>query len=180
MEQQLVPISRFLSYLLRHRPEAEGLSMDEHGWIVIADLLAAQGAKKMGLTQAVLTLIVAENDKQRFEVNEEGDKIRARQGHSKPVSLGWRPVKPPDFLYHGTSSHAISSIRLDGLLKRHRLHVHLSPDAVTAKLVGARHGRPVVLVIRAGEMHKKGIDFFLSGNGVWLTESVPPQFIDFP
>jgi putative RNA 2'-phosphotransferase len=179
MEQRLVAISKFLSYVMRHDPESQGLSMDEHGWVLIEDLLASPGSRKRGITRDVLDHVVAENEKRRYEVDEDGIMIRARQGHSVPVESDWKAVTPPDRLYHGTTSRVVSSIRAEGLLRGTRHHVHLSADAATAKNVGTRHGRPVVLVIRAREMHERGHAFFLSGNGIWLTESVPPEYIDF-
>jgi putative RNA 2'-phosphotransferase len=180
MEEQYVRTSRYLSYLLRHHPEAEGLSMDEHGWIRVADLLESPGAMQRGITCTTLAHVVAENDKQRFEFSEDKQRIRARQGHSRRVESDWNIATPPEFLYHGTVASAVSSIREVGLRKRSRQHVHLSPDAASAMKVGARHGRPVVLMIRAQEMHAKGYEFFVTGNGIWLTETVPPEFIYFP
>lgn len=173
-------MSRFLSYLLRHRPEAEGLSMDDHGWVAVQDLLSTRGARQRDLTNTLLAQVVTQNDKQRFEFDADRQRIRARQGHSRAVSLGWTAVNPPEYLYHGTSSRAVSAIRQVGLQKRGRHHVHLSLDAATAEQVGARHGWPVVLVIRAQAMHQTGHAFFVSSNGVWLTERVPPAFIRFP
>ncbi len=180
MEQQLLRMSKFLSYILRHRPEAEGLVMDEHGWVIVADLLSTPGAKKRGLTQEILARVVAENDKQRFEFDSAGRRIRARQGHSRAVNLGWEAVSPPEYLYHGTSCHTVASIRRFGLQRRSRHHVHLSADPATAKAVGARHGLPVVLTIRAMEMDQAGHKFYFSANGVWLVDAVPPEFIVFP
>jgi len=166
--------------VLRHHPESEGLAMDGHGWVLIAGLLRSRGARARGLTRAVLERVVAENEKQRFEVDESGGRIRARQGHSVAVQLDWKEAIPPDRLYHGTATHALASIRAEGLRKGTRHHVHLSLDAATARRVGARHGRPAVLVIRAKEMREQGYRFFVSSNGIWLTEEVPPDFIDFP
>ena len=180
MNERLVRISRFLSYILRHHPEEEGLSMDEHGWVRVHELLAAPGARRRHVTDFCLREIVEDNDKQRFEFSEDGLRIRARQGHSRPVESDWKEVPPPDRLYHGTAAHHLPSIRREGLQKRGRHHVHLSPDAATARGVGARHGSPAVLAIRAGDMRDAGHAFYLSGNGVWLTETVPPEFIDFP
>jgi putative RNA 2'-phosphotransferase len=154
--------------------------MDEHGWVGVEDLLATPVAVRRGMTRAVLARVVAENDKQRFEFDETGERIRARQGHSRLVEGDWVAVEPPECLYHGTSMEALASIREQGLLQRKRLHVHLSPDAGTAAAVGARHGTPVVLVVRSRAMREAGHQFFLTGNGIWLTNSVPPQFIDFP
>jgi putative RNA 2'-phosphotransferase len=170
----------FLSYLLRHHPETEGLSLDEHGWAIIDELLATRGSQKHGLTHDLLERVVAENDKQRFEVDDNWTRIRARQGHTLAVKLDLKEAPPPDFLYHGTASCNIPSIQKNGLHRGKRHHVHFSLDPASAQTVGSRHGRPVVLRIRALEMHQHGHQFFLSGNGVWLTESVPPEFIDFP
>jgi len=180
MEQQLVRISRFLSYVLRHHPEAEGLSMDEHGWVMVDALLSTRGARKRCMTQDLLAHVVAENDKQRFEFDDSGDRIRARQGHSRAVEIGWNTAVPPEYLYHGTSIHAIPSIREQGLQKRNRHHVHLSVAPETAKNVGARHGQAVVLTIRTKEMYEAGHQFFISANGIWLVDAVPPEFIEFP
>lgn len=123
---------------------------------------------------------MAENDKQRFEVDDNWTRIRARQGHSLSVTLDLNEAEPPDHLHHGTAARNVPSIRTNGLRKGKRHHVHFSLDPVTAKTVGSRHGRPVVLTIRAKEMFEQGAQFFLSGNGVWLTENVPPEYIDFP
>lgn len=154
--------------------------MDEQGWVNVEELLSTRVAQKRGMTRSLLGRIVSENDKKRFEFDQTGERIRARQGHSRAVDLDWRAVTPPQYLYHGTSSRAIPSIREVGLQRRGRHHVHLSQDVDTAKKVGSRHGYPVVLVIRSGEMDDAGHEFFLSGNGVWLVDSVPPQFIEFP
>ncbi len=124
-----------------------------------------------------LEAIVAGNDKRRFAFDDSGAKIRASQGHSVPVELGYEPATPPEILYHGTVRKFMASIRADGLVKGARHHVHLSSDKVTASKVGGRRGAPVVLVVKAGTMHRAGHVFFLSGNGVWLVDRVPPQFI---
>jgi putative RNA 2'-phosphotransferase len=180
MKRRLIRISKFISLLLRHPPEAEGLSMDEHGWVSLEALIATAGAKRRGITRDLLARIVADNDKKRFEFDEDGRRIRACQGHSRAVDLNLKLVDPPTYLYHGTSFHAVSSIRKTGLQKRNRRHVHLSLDAAAAMQVGARHGPPVVLTIRAAEMHQSGYEFFVSNNGIWLVDSVPADFIDFP
>ncbi len=180
MEGRLVRMSKFLSYVLRHHPEAEGLTMDDHGWVGVEELLSAPGAKQRGITRDLLSQVVAENDKQRFEFDEARQKVRAQQGHSRAVEMDWAVAIPPEYLYHGTAEQAVSRIREEGLLKQSRQHVHLCLDHGTAMKVGARHGRPVVLAIRAREMHATGHKFYVSGNGIWLTENVPPQFIDFP
>lgn len=128
MKQRLVKLSKFLSYLLRHHPESEGLALDEHGWAVIDELLAMKGSRIRGLSRAVLDRVVAENDKQRFEIDETGTKIRARQGHSLPVRLDLQEAVPPEYLYHGTASRHLASIRAHGLHKGSRHHVHFSLD----------------------------------------------------
>jgi putative RNA 2'-phosphotransferase len=170
----------FLSYLLRHHPETEGLSLDEHGWAVIDEMLATKGSRKHGLTRDLLERVVAENDKQRFEVDDNWTRIRARQGHTLAVRVDLKEAIPPEFLYHGTASRNLPSIRKNGLHRGKRHHVHFSLDPASAKNVGSRHGRPVVLRIRTREMHEDGHQFFLSGNNVWLIESVPPEYINFP
>ncbi len=125
-------------------------------------------------------LSLSQMTRRDFPIAKTDKKIRANQGHSIDVNLGYEPVKPPELLYHGTAVGSVKSILQNGIKKGRRHHVHLSPDAVTAKKVGARHGRPVVMVIRAQKMHQVGHQFFVTSNGVWLTEIVPPEFIDFP
>lgn len=173
-------LSRFLSYVLRHNPDAIGLTLDRQGWAKVDELLERARAAGVPLDRATLRRVVAENDKQRFALSPDGERIRARQGHSIPVDLGLPPVQPPEFLYHGTARPNLPSIRRQGLLRGKRHHVHLSPDEATALQVGRRHGEPVVLRIRAGEMHRDGYRFYLTENRVWLTEHVPPRYIDFP
>ena len=173
----LVRLSRFLSRVLRHDPASIGLTLDAQGWAEVDALLA--GAQRAGvpLTRELLQQVVAENDKQRYALSDDGARIRARQGHSIPVDLGLAAVEPPDRLYHGTADRFVAAIRRDGLLPRKRNHVHLSPDEATATRVGARHGRPVVLTIAAGQMYRDGHAFYLAENGVWLTDRVPPKYI---
>ena len=173
-------LSRFLSYVLRHNPDAIGLTLDRQGWAKVDELLERARAAGVPLDRATLRRVVAENDKQRFALSPDGERIRARQGHSIPVDLDLPPVQPPEFLYHGTARRNLPSIRRQGLLRGKRHHVHLSPDEATALQVGRRHGEPVVLRIQAGEMHRDGYRFYLTENRVWLTEHVPPRYIDFP
>jgi putative RNA 2'-phosphotransferase len=165
--------SKRLSYVLRHRPDSVGLTLDEAGWVPVEKLL-----KTLGLTRAQLKAVVAGNDKQRFAI--EGDRIRASQGHSVEVDLGLEPVAPPGRLYHGTVARNLDSIRDKGLVKGARHHVHLSADARTAAKVGARRGRPVVLEVDSAGMAEAGFVFYRSANGVWLTDSVPPSFLTGP
>lgn len=174
----LVSTSKFLSLVLRHQPEVIGLILDDSGWADIDTLIRLSQAHKP-LTRALIEQVVEENSKQRFAISEDGRRIRANQGHSIEVDLGFVPVMPPTLLYHGTATRFVDAIRREGLVKRSRQHVHLSADADTATAVGARHGKPAVLIVRAGEMAAAGHAFFRSENGVWLTDAVPVGFIDF-
>jgi putative RNA 2'-phosphotransferase len=178
MTDPIVATSKFLSFVLRHRPDAIGLVLDETGWADIDDILRL-APPEQGLTRERIERAVAENDKQRFAISADGRRIRARQGHSIEVDLPLPAVAPPARLYHGTATRFVESIRREGLLKRDRQHVHLSADTDTATRVGARHGAPVVLIVHADAMAAAGHAFFLSENGVWLTGTVPAAFIDF-
>lgn len=173
-------LSRFLSYVLRHKPDAIGLSLDARGWVSVDALLAAMAAHGRTATFDELAHVVATNEKKRFALNGDRTKIRASQGHSVRVELAYSPQRPPGSLYHGTVERFLDGIRSQGLTRQRRHHVHLSGDAETAATVGARRGTPVVLKIDAGGMHAGGHVFYLSENGVWLTERVPPAFIAFP
>ena len=170
-------ISKFLSFVLRHQPGMAGLSLDQEGWVEVEALLA--GAKRAGIaiTREELLRIVATSDKQRFALSENNRRIRANQGHSLPIDLGLEPSEPPAVLFHGTVDNAVLSILTMGIEKRSRQYVHLSPDVDTALKVGARHGRSVVLRVNASAMHAVGHRFYLSNNGVWLVDSVLPQFV---
>jgi putative RNA 2'-phosphotransferase len=169
-------LSKTLSYWLRHAPEAAGLSLDDAGWTPVEMVRAALARE--GLDPAALEQVVAESDKQRFELSEDGARIRARQGHSITVDLEWPEATPPEHLYHGTVARFLDAILAEGLKPMARHHVHLSPDAETATRVGARRGVPVILRIAAGEMARGGAIFRLSSNGVWLADTVPPEFIE--
>ncbi|WP_055698755.1 MULTISPECIES: RNA 2'-phosphotransferase [Streptomyces] len=176
-EQRTVKVSKYLSKHLRHQPERIGLTLDENGWVEIDALLAAAAAHRFPVTRAELDHVVATNDKRRFAV--EGGRIRAQQGHSVDVDLGLPPATPPAYLYHGTVAARLAAIRAEGLRPMNRHAVHLSPDRETATRVGARRGRPVVLPVDAGAMHRDGHVFRVSGNGVWLTDAVPPAYLRF-
>ncbi|MFE7262691.1 RNA 2'-phosphotransferase [Streptomyces sp. NPDC057592] len=176
-ERRTVKVSKYLSKHLRHQPERIGIALDANGWVPIDTLLRAMARNNVPLTRAELDHVVAANDKQRFAV--ENGRIRASQGHTVPVDLDLPPAEPPAYLYHGTVGHALDSIRNEGLRPMARTHVHLSPDRETATRVGARRGRPVVLSVDAGAMHRAGHTFHVSANGVWLTASVPPEFLRF-
>jgi putative RNA 2'-phosphotransferase len=176
-----VRLSKLLSYALRHHPEALGVELDAHGWTSVDSLLAGLAKHGEAVSREELTEIVRTNTKQRFAVSEDGARIRANQGHSAAVDLGLPPKAPPTRLYHGTVARFLASIRSSGLLRGSRTHVHLSADEETARTVaGRRKGPAVILVVRAGEMHRAGNAFYQAENGVWLTEQVPVQYLDFP
>lgn len=172
-----VRISKFLSLHLRHRPDRLGLQLEPGGWVAVDALLAACARKGVRISRAQLEEVVRTSDKQRFAFDAEGRKIRANQGHSVAVDLQLAPQAPPAVLYHGTGERAVAAILREGLRKMKRHHVHLSADVETARRVGARHGRPVVLRVDAAAMAAAGIAFFRSENGVWLVEHVPPGYL---
>lgn len=172
-KDDLVSKGKYLSYILRHgKEEFEGGLIDGNGWMSIDDLVS-----KKGFTKELIDEIVKTNNKSRYEYNEDGTKIRARQGHSIPVDVELREVRPPDKLFHGTADRFIDSIFKEGLKPQTRLYVHLSYDKETALNVGKRHGNPVVLVIDAKRMYDDGIKFYVSNNGVWLTKFVDKKYI---
>jgi putative RNA 2'-phosphotransferase len=171
-------LSRTLSYWLRHRPDAAGLVLDEQGWADVGAVVAALARTGALATIDRLRTIIDRNDKQRFELSPDGKQVRARQGHSVAVALDWPSVVPPNLLYHGTIGRDLNAILKEGLRPMRRHHVHLSPDAETARRVGARRGNPVVLGVKARELHACGEPFFLTANNVWLVDAVPPQFIE--
>ncbi|RZK63271.1 MAG: RNA 2'-phosphotransferase [Hymenobacter sp.] len=170
-------LSKFLSQHLRHQPQAIGLTLGVGGWVGVADLLAAGAAHSYPLTRDELEDIVEDNDKQRFAFDETGQRIRAQQGHSVEVDLQLAPAPPPAVLYHGTVPAALPAIWAAGLQKMKRHHVHLSPNEATARRVGQRRGQPTLLAVDAAALHAAGGVFYRSGNGVWLVEHVPPQYL---
>lgn len=177
MKPNLEKFSKFLSYVLRHQPDSIGIVLDREGWTDIASLLVAANTAGMPLTRDVLDRVVQDSDKQRFAISNDGMAIRANQGHStQHVDLHFTPCEPPALLYHGTAERFLPAIQAQGLIAGQRHYVHLSADPATAELVGRRHGQPVILAIRAGEMHAKGLTFSQADNGVWLTRHVPPEF----
>ena len=171
-------LSKSLSYWLRHRPDAGGLILDESGWAPVAQVLAALARAGQSDRREDLERVVRESDKNRFELSPNGESIRARQGHSVEVDLDWPIVEPPETLYHGTAERFLDAIMAEGLKPMNRHHVHLSPDVETARRVGARRGRPVILSIAAGRMARDGFVFRLSGNGVWLSDLVAPLYLE--
>jgi len=175
-QKQLTSLSKFISLVLRHKPETIGLTLDEKGWADTTTLIDKMNSKDMKINLELLEHIVATNSKKRFSFNEDKTKIRASQGHSINIDLQLSPVKPPATLYHGTGGRSIASILQNGLQKRNRQHVHLSADIKTAIEVGRRHGKPVVLIVDAEAMHTEVSEFYLSANGVWLTDNVPSKY----
>ena len=176
-EKEVTRISKFLSLILRHRPETIGLALDENGWANVEELIEKMNSHKLSVTRDMLDTVVSTNNKQRFAFNEHKTMIRANQGHSIRVELDLKEMVPPTYLYHGTSEKAVPSIMKTGLQKRERHHVHLSQDIPTAIAVGRRHGKPIVFCIAAQQMHQDGYIFYLSENNVWLTDFVPVQYL---
>ncbi|MET9203571.1 RNA 2'-phosphotransferase [Streptomyces bacillaris] len=174
-ERRTVKVSKYLSRHLRHQPERIGIALDENGWVAVETLLSAAARHGFAITRAELDQVVAANDKRRFTVD--GDRIRANQGHTVTVDLDLPPAEPPAYLYHGAVARVLDAIRAEGLRPMARHHVHLSPDRETATRVGARRGRPLVLTVDAGAMHRAGHVFRVSANGVWLADAVPPEFL---
>ena len=169
--------SKYISLILRHKPETIGITLDEHGWANVDELIAGI-AKTQSFDMAMLEEIVATDNKQRYSFNEEHTLIRANQGHSVPVDVELKEIVPPEILYHGTGEKYVASIDEQGLIPKSRLYVHLSKDEETAVNVGKRHGKPVVYKVHSGDMQKDGYVFYQSVNGVWLTKSVPVKYLE--
>ncbi|MFN3244557.1 MAG: RNA 2'-phosphotransferase [Planctomycetota bacterium] len=170
-------ISKFLSYVLRHRPDTVGIELDEGGWVDVDVLLAAARDHEPELTRGRLEEVVRSSDKQRFVLSDDGRRIRANQGHSVDVDLGLQPIEPPEQLFHGTAERFVDSIFTNGLERRSRHHVHLSADVEVARAVGQRHGRVAILRVASGAMQRDGLAFCRSDNGVWLTAHVAPRYL---
>ena len=169
-------ISKYLSLILRHKPEVIGISLDEHGWANVEELIAGI-AKDYDFNMELLEEIVRSDEKQRYSFNEDKTLIRANQGHSVPVDVELVEQIPPDILWHGTGEKYVSAIDTEGLIPKSRLYVHLSKDEDTATKVGTRHGKPVVYHVLAKKMYDDGYKFFISVNGVWLTKTVPVKYL---
>lgn len=176
--KNIIKISKFMSFVLRHQPELIGLAPDEQGWVSVQDLIEKAQTKGIILDLELLKEVVENNEKKRFAFKEDFTYIRANQGHSITVNLGYQPTTPPPILYHGTADKYLEEILEEGLQKRSRHHVHLSVDVETAKKVGSRHGKPIILKINANAMFEAGMLFYVSENGVWLTDEVPIAFIE--
>jgi putative RNA 2'-phosphotransferase len=179
MSEHEKSLSKFLSLILRHKPETINLCLDENGWAKVDELIKQANLHNVPLTQDTLSRIVETNDKNRFIYSEDRQRIRANQGHSINIDLQLLEAEPPPLLFHGTAMKNIDPIKANGLLKGERHHVHLSTDSKTAKSVGGRYGKPIVIGVNAREMYLSGFKFFRSENGVWLTDHVPPQYLDF-
>lgn len=175
-KKSLTSTSKLIALVLRHKPDEIGITLDEHGWANVSELIAGI-AKTQPFDMDLLEEIVSTDEKQRYSFNEDKTLIRANQGHSIPVDVELEEKNPPEFLYHGTGEKYTASIDTQGLIPKSRLYVHLSTDYDTAVKVGSRHGKPVVYTITAGEMQKSGYAFYQSVNGVWLTKSVPVEFL---
>lgn len=172
-EEELVSKGKHLSFILRHgKDEFERGLIDIHGWMPIDDLV-----NKKGFTRELIEEIVITNNKSRYEYNNDHTKIRARQGHSIPVDVELKEVRPPDKLFHGTADRFLDGIFKEGLKPQSRLYVHLSYDKETALNVGRRHGKPVILSVDAKRMYDDGIKFYISNNGVWLTKFVDKKYL---
>lgn len=171
-------LSIFISLVLRHKPEAAHITLDEHGWADVEELL--KGICDMGrkIDMDILEEIVAADKKQRYSFNQDKTLIRANQGHSIPVDVELKEQEPPEFLYHGTATRFLNDIMKEGLKPMSRLYVHLSKDIETAMKVGKRHGTPVILKIHSGDMYRAGYKYYLSENGVWLTKKVDVKYLE--
>lgn len=172
-----VGVSKFVSLALRHDPAAAGITLDPQGWASLDALIDGAGKAGVGLDLATLAVIMAESDKARFEVSNDGARIRAVHGHSVDVEAHGASETPPDLLWHGTAERFLPAILAEGLKSGARRFVHLSETAEMAREVGARHGRPAVLTVNAADMAAEGFAFYRSSSGVWLTPAVPPRFL---
>ena len=175
---QLDKMGRFISFILRHHPETIGISLDEYGWANVDELLSGINNSGRTIDMELLEEIVRTDQKQRYSFNEDKTLIRANQGHSISVDVELEEMQPPQVLYHGTASRFLDAIMQEGLKPMSRLYVHLSKDIETAKVVGARHGAPIILKINTSQMQEDGMKFYLSKNGIWLTKNIPTKYIE--
>ena len=175
---KLKPISKYMALILRHHPEKAGITLDQHGWARVDELIMGIQKRYPDLSMEVLEKIVASDQKQRYAFNDDHTLIRANQGHSLPVDVELEKAIPPEILYHGTGEKYVSSIQQQGLLSKSRLYVHLSKDIETALSVGKRHGQPIVYRIDTKQMVEDGLEFYLSANGIWLTRCVPVPYLE--
>ena len=176
MEVNLSKISKYFSYILRHKPEAIGLCLDANGWASIEELI--KKTTDFQLTRELVEIVVETNEKQRFSISDDGKRIKANQGHSIEIELDLKPIEPPDLLLHGTAVRFMESIKVKGLCKMDRHHVHLTESKAVAKSVGSRYGKPLILSIAASKMHNSGFLFYKTCNNVWLVDHVPFEYIE--
>ena len=169
--------SKCIALILRHKPKTIGITLDEHGWANVSELIAGV-SNIYCLDMETLERIVAEDEKQRYSFNDDKTLIRANQGHSIPVDIELEGKEPPEILYHGTGEKYVSAVNEQGLLPKSRLYVHLSSDQETAYKVGSRHGKPVIYLVESGKMYRDGFSFYRSINGVWLTKTVPIKYLN--
>ena len=174
----LTNLSRYMSLILRHKPEVIGITLDEHGWASVNDLICGIEKNNPGFNMDILEQIVRTDSKQRYSFNDDKSLIRANQGHSVNVDVELKEKEPPEYLYHGTGEKYVKSINQDGLIHKSRLYVHLSKDIKTSENVGKRHGKEVVYRINSGQMYRDGYKFYLSENGIWLTKEVPIKYLE--
>lgn len=170
-------VSRYISLILRHKPEVVGLKLDEHGWVNVDQLIEGVSRKYM-INRSILEEIVETDNKQRYSFNTDKTKIRANQGHSVNVDVELEEHQPHEILWHGTDKKFVDAINEQGLIPKSRLYVHLSKDPETARQVGARHGESVLYIVSAGQMFRDGYKLYLSKNGVWLTKEVPVKYLE--
>ena len=175
--KDLTGLSKFLSLVLRHNPKLIGIELDQQGWTNVEMLIKKMNEFGKAIDLLTLEKVVSSDNKKRYVFDSTGEKIRASQGHSIEIDLGYEPKIPPDHLYHGTATRFVESILKSGLQKQGRHHVHLSPNVKTAIQVGQRHGKPAVFEVDSKKMHEQGTNFYLSDNGVWLTDEVPVEFL---
>ena len=175
----LTKVSKYISLILRHKPEEIGIELDKCGWANIDELIKGVSRNYPGFNMDILKEIAATDEKQRYSFNEDCTKIRANQGHSIPVDLGLEAIEPPEYLYHGTAFKYSHSIVDTGLIPKSRQYVHLSCDISTAAEVGKRHGVPIVFRVRSGDMYRADYKFYRSANGVWLTDNVPYEYLEW-
>lgn len=178
MDIETVALSKYISYLLRHNPSDAGVALDKEGWADTEELLAGIRRKGRKIDLQLLEKIVQDDEKGRYSFSSDKTRIRANQGHSIPVHVAMTAAVPPEILYHGTAEQFAERICAEGIKKMSRQFVHLSPDIATACKVGQRHGKVCVFAVKAGEMAKDGFVFFLSANGVWQSEDIPPAYIE--
>lgn len=176
-DKQITHISKFLSLVLRHQPEIIGIHLDQNGWTDVDELIKKANQNGVNFDREILNHVVATNSKKRFAFNDTSDRIRASQGHSINIELGYTNQKPPEILFHGTGEKSVQSILETGLKKRDRQHVHLSTDFEVAVKVAQRHGKPFVFKVLAEQMYHDKYQFFISDNGVWLTDDVPAKYL---